>query len=150
MLVAWPGTPDDIRLIRVQGPQASQALLAGETVLSMSWDPEFLRLWSRVLKHGDEPLAIFGVTPMWPHVACGWALLSEQVLRMPVGLTRHARALIEKARSMLMLRRLEISVDTKHEAALRWAKLLGFEVEGVARCYGLKGEDNWRLARIWP
>ena len=47
------------------------------------------------------------------------------------------------------LRRLEICVDINHDAALRWAQFLGFEHEGVARSYGLNGEDNYRMARIW-
>jgi hypothetical protein len=148
MLVMWPGTQEDLREIKVQPAQQSQV---GNSIMSIELDAEYLWLWSRSLKLNDVTVAMMGVVPLWPHVASVWALIGEEALSYPVSLTRHTRAIIEKGRSMLELRRMEMTVDTRHHAALRWAtKSLGFKREGgVAHGYGLNGEDVWRLERIW-
>ena len=145
-LVPWPGRPEDIRLIDVQKMQIGQV---SETILSTDWDANYLRLYSRTLKLGDKPLAILGVTPVREGYGHGWALIGETILKYPKELTKHAIQHVEKAHSMLQLRRMDITVDCKHKEAYRWANFLGFHEEGYMRSYGLNGEPAYLMARIW-
>jgi len=147
-LTLFPGCPDDIRLIEVQEAQRVQI---SDTILALDFDVELLRMWSRTLKLPcGKPVAIMGVTPKWTGYASSWALIGTEALNHPVKLTKTAKQLIVRARNALFLRRMTLDVDLKHEAALRWAIHLGFEVEGIQRCYGLLGEDAYLLSRIWP
>ena len=141
----WPCRVEDLISVDVQRMQRAQVT---PTILRGLQD-QFLYLYARALKCEGKTFAVFGVNPARSHVGFGWALLSEQVLTYPVALTKAAWALIEKAQSILDLWRLEIAVDTKHESALRWAQLLGFEVEGMMRCFGPNREDAYLMARIW-
>ncbi|TFH50783.1 MAG: hypothetical protein E4H01_01465 [Lysobacterales bacterium] len=145
-LVPWPGHADDMRCINVQAMQIGQA---SETILALPWDNEFLRIYSRTLKLGEKPLAMLGVVVLQEGYGHGWALLSEEVLEYPKELTRHARLLIEKGRSIFSLTRMDITVDCRHHAAYRWGKCLGFEQVGTTRFETLNGEDAYLMTRTW-
>jgi len=146
-LTLFPGCSDDIRLIDVQEAQRGQI---NDTILAVHFDDTTLRMFSRTLKYPDgEPVAMMGITPKWPGYATGWALIGNKALKYPLALTKTARKLVERAKWSLCLRRIDIDVDVRHTAAIRWAKHLGFEVEGIQRCHGLQGEDSYLLARVW-
>lgn len=143
-----PATVDDMQSVNVQAAQigmdGSSSILSTE-----AYSPELLQHFSRALLQDEVPIAVFGVTPIWPRYVIGWALLGDEALRVPKELTRRARSLIDLAQRALMLRRLQISVDTTHTAALRWAEHLGFNLEGRMKFYGPDGADHYLLARTW-
>jgi len=83
-------------------------------------------------------------------VAVGWGLLSEEALRHPVALTRCTRKMMEEARKLWKLHRLEIWVDADHFRADDWARRgLGMDYEGYNRMAGPNGEDRITYARVW-
>lgn len=143
----WPATAEHLRLVKVQPAQLGQSR---DVFLQAKFDDELLKLYARAFVLGDEVMAVVGVTPMWDHYCLGWALISERALKYPRDLTCSTLRMIERAKLMLGLGRLEINVDTGHPAALRWALHMGFRLEGIRRRFGLRGEDNYVLARIWP
>jgi RimJ/RimL family protein N-acetyltransferase len=145
-MTQWPGCEADLKEITIQILQLGQV---NETILNSVYSDGHLRLYSRCFKLDGRAVGILGLTPRWDGYALGWALFSEEILQYPVELCRESRSLMERFRWMLALRRLEITVDTQHETALRWARFLGFEQEGILRCYGLAGEDAYLMARIW-
>jgi hypothetical protein len=129
---------------RVQPQQAAQ-LAGGRWPETTEIEDLFATLF-RTFEVDGEPAALFGVVLLWEGVGRGLALLSEESLRHPLALTRGARALVSEAFEVLGLRRLEITADTRHEAAFEWARVLGFEPEARMRYYGTDGADHWLLA----
>lgn len=90
----------------------------------------------------------FGLRDMWPGLVELWLLPGE-------GIDRHVRTLLVGARAILKdvisdsdIRRVQIAVKVEHEAAFRFAKALGFEVECILRKYGPEGADYYSMARF--
>ncbi len=121
-----------------------------EAVMRGNLSSTALARYGRSYWIGDELLGVVGVTPCWRGYCLAWALLSEESLKHPRDLTATTERLIERAKDALELRRMEMDVDTAHGAGLRWAITLGFQLEGIRRCYGFGGEDFYMLARTWP
>ena len=145
--VLRPGCSQDINLIV---RQAAQWTVGDETILPPAYDDEQLRLYSRSMHMQEGPIGIMGVTQQWTGYVLCWALFSEQALKFPIQMTKVARWLIEEAHQGLHIRRMMLSVDIRHEAALRWAeKGLGFQYEGLMRRYAPDGTDHHMLARTW-
>lgn len=98
--------------------------------------------WTAV--HDGLPLCCGGLVEMWPGRAYAWALLDEDAGRIMLPLTRSIRSLLDRAQ----YRRIEMAVDAGFEAGLRWAVLLGFEPEALARRYMPHGGDAWVYVRV--
>ncbi len=93
------------------------------------------------------PVAVFGVIPLWPHVAELWSIISAPARRLPKQLTMVGAAFCDIAAQSLRLHRLQITVRSDEERSLRWARHLGFEVEGLMRRYTPDGVDAYIMAR---
>lgn len=94
---------------------------------------------------GDEVLACAGVFEMVSGRALAWAYLSDNVGRRMLHVTRAVSRYLE----LSPYRRIEMDVDCDFEAAHRWAKLLGFELEAERRrFYTPDGRDCALYARI--
>ncbi len=89
-------------------------------------------------------VGVAGVAPQWRGRAVAWALLSE--CGPPVFLAVHRAAL--RFFALQGYRRIEAGVDVRFTAAQRWARLLGFEREGLMRGYGPDGHDAYLYARV--
>ena len=142
-----PTHPDHILQFKIQNVQESY-LEMGMAVFA-TVDPKLLRHYARTLMIDWEPIGIIGVSPYWEGNCWCWAYLGSKCLEHPAFLTRQSRKYIEKARATLNLRRMAMSVSVGHTAALEWADILGFKVEGLMRSYGPKGEDCHLLAKVW-
>ena len=95
-----------------------------------------------------HPVAIFGCIMLWPNVAELWSIISDDARRYPKQLTLVGKAFCDIAAQSLSLHRLQITVRLDEPRALRWAKYLGFEVEGMMRKYTPDGMDSYILARV--
>ena len=94
-------------------------------------------------------VASFGVHNMWPGAGEGWLLAGKQVNSYPITLTRMTRRYLDIAARDLLLRRLQITCNTKDELAVRWAIALKFDREGLLRKYGPDGSDYVMFSRIY-
>jgi len=112
-------------------------------------DPKTLRHYARTLMLDWKPIGVIGVTPQWDGNCWAWAFLSPLAVKYRLFLTRAARVYIEKAHKALNLRRMQVSVSVDHTAALDWAEVLGFEIEGTMRFYGPSGEDCYMMSKVW-
>jgi hypothetical protein len=100
-----------------------------------------------VIDRGDV-LACVGIVPCWPGRAVAWALLSDRIQpNRFLAVHRRVKAALDR-HGMRHPWRIEIQVDPTHLAALRWAAMLGFLVEGRMRRYLPDGRDMILMARI--
>lgn len=74
---------------------------------------------------GDSVICVGGTVQVWPGRGIAWSLIAANAGPYMVGLTRAVRRVLEAP----AYRRLEMCVDAEHEAAARWARLLGFDLE---------------------
>ena len=89
-----------------------------------------------------RPVACGGLFTQWDGRAIAWAFLTSHVPMLEA--TRRAREVLD----MAGVRRVECWVDVDFKAGHRWAKLLGFEREGLMRSFCPDGRDNVLYARI--
>lgn len=93
-------------------------------------------------------LACAGLAPHWPGRSTGWALLSAGIgPNRFIAVHRLIAAALDRHETRHP-GRIEIQIDPDHAAALRWATILGFDVEGRLRRYLPDGRDMILMARI--
>ncbi|MFK0377844.1 GNAT family acetyltransferase [Pandoraea sp. NPDC090278] len=132
---------EHLLFIELQPAQAfAQALLTREYAETIAGQTGVG--WT-VLKDG-KPVACGGVAEQWPGRAEAWTLLSDDALRTFRHVHRVAQGVIAEA----PWNRIEMKVDARHDAGVRWAKRLGFECEGLMRKYTTDGRDIFLFARV--
>lgn len=96
----------------------------------------------------DEGDVIFigGVVPMWQGRAAVWSLVSTYAGSDMLRIHRKVRQKLNDFNEKY--RRLEMTVDVGFTQGHRWAKMLGFEVEGYMRAYRPDGGDMLMYSRI--
>jgi hypothetical protein len=92
----------------------------------------------------DAVIAIAGVALAWPEREVAWSLLSNCGPRRFATIHRAAKRFLESRRT----RRIEMTVDAAHDSAGRWARLLGFQEEGLMHAYTPDGRDAILYARV--
>jgi hypothetical protein len=109
---------------------------------------ESLLAYSETILLDGAPVGAWGVFPMWPGVGTAWAWVSAPLAPRAVSLVRLARDRIAYAHQELALARIQAEVSSELPSGVRFAQLVGFEVEGLLRAYGTRGEDYWMLASV--
>ena len=102
---------------------------------------------------GGKIVCCFGYVKLWHRVAEMWMLTGDQIASHPVALTRGAQRYVNHIASKEKLQRLQVTVNTRHDLAMRWADALKFHREGVLHKYGADGADYMMFARYfdgWP
>lgn len=97
--------------------------------------------------HG-QPVAVFGCGLLWNGVAEVWSLLSEKSKRYPMTMIRAAKAFLDICWITFNLHRLQISVKTSDNVAMRFAQALKFEPEGIMAKYSPAQEDFTLFRRL--
>ena len=95
-----------------------------------------------------KPVAVFGCGLLWNGVAEVWTLLSEQSKRYPIAMVRAAKAFLDICWITFNLHRLQISVKTSDNVAMRFAQALKFEPEGIMAKYSPAQEDFTLFRRL--
>lgn len=98
--------------------------------------------WTAVVD--GRPICCAGLQEMWPGRAYAWALLAHDAGRYMVRLTRAIRSRLDCAR----FQRVEMAVAAHFAPGVRWARMLGFEMECKARKYMPDGGDAWIFVRV--
>ena len=98
---------------------------------------------------GGKIICCFGYVKLWNQVAEMWMLTSNHIASHSVALTRGAQRHINHIASEEKLKRLQATVNTQHDLAMRWADALKFQREGVLRQYGADGADYMMFARYF-
>lgn len=100
-----------------------------------------LSLWN-----GSTLIAVVGGHAISLGVFQVWALISEDTSQVAVSFTRKLRFIIGEF--MKHYHRIQMSVRDGFEDECRWAKLLGFQQEGLMRAYGPDKHDCWLFGRV--
>lgn len=115
-------------------PQDAQkgADLSGEWISGPAW----------TAIDGETVAAVGGFLLQWDGRFLAWAV---------IGAGANMRALTRVVREKIdafQVRRIEATIDVGFRQAIKWAKMLGFEFEGVLRCAGLNGEDFAMYSKV--
>lgn len=139
-----PMVPDHLHYMNIKPEQLPSARAVNmDTMLEMQ-----ARLGLAVTALVDtNPVAIFGCIMLWPGVAELWSIITDDARRYPKQLSLVGRSFTDIAAQSLSLHRLQITVRFDEPRALRWAKYLGFEIEGIMRKYTPDGMDSYIMAR---
>lgn len=97
--------------------------------------------------HG-EPIAVTGVALLWNGVGELWSLFDEKIRNNPATMLRTGKSYCDIAIRYLHLHRLQITVRTDDERAIRYAKHLGFNTECVMQKYGPDKIDYLLMTRF--
>lgn len=122
------------RLIVPQPAQEAEAALQVEAPEGPAWTAVVDGL----------PVACAGFVPVWVGRAYAWALLGADVGPHLLAVTRAIRCRLASSG----FRRVEMAVDCEFANGRQWARMLGFECEGLARAYLPNGRDAWIYARV--
>ena len=94
-----------------------------------------------------EPVAVFGAVIFWNGVAEAGALFTEQARRYPLAMTKGAYVFFDICEILFTLHRLQITVRSNDQRAVKWAKRLGFVEEGILKQYSADQQDYYMMRR---
>lgn len=141
MIQIVPFRREHIRNIALQPMQVDMAPIMSEPSYAEALE-QHEHSWSAV--DGDEVLACGGVIEEWHGVARGWMLISGNLGIRFLAVHRAVLGFVKNA----PYHRIEMSVAKGFDEGCRWAKMLGFEYEGLARGYTPDGHDCHKYARV--
>lgn len=98
-----------------------------------------------VIQNG-KTLGIFGSSKIWNGLEEAWFLVNEVVRRYGISMTKVAKTFISEKFAEDSLNRMQITVRCDDVRAYKWAKCLGFNVDGVMRQFGPDGSDFYLMA----
>ena len=131
----------DLRAMRVQNAQ--------QWIVPVVWTDDY----GQALKdggpafscwHGDQVLGSAGLVGQWNGGMLAWAILSADAGRYFLEIHRA----VLHALATYAPRRTEMAVQVGHDAAHRWARMLGFVREGTMRAWLPDGSDCDLYARV--
>jgi hypothetical protein len=97
----------------------------------------------------DKDIVVMGgVHVLWQGVGEGWIMVSKNAHKMPVTVARYADEFFDVIMDEANLQRVQASVHSEDAQAIRFARWLGFENEGLMKKYGPDGKDYYRMARV--
>lgn len=140
-----PATPRDACYIAANMRPADRAELGCVISLEHPSDVACLLIESAgdlafVAKVRGQPVAIFGVSPMLPHVYSGWAFGTNDMRRAVPAMTRHCLGVIAPALRERGVIRLEVRTMAAHDLSHGWLSGMGARRETEPYAYGRHGE----------
>lgn len=104
---------------------------------------------STVLMVGDQVLYLCGIALLSKHVGEAWSVINHDLAKKhPLLLTRSARRFLDITMKSHLLHRVQITVHSESNEAVRWAFVLGFTVEALMRKYGDDQSDHFLFVRV--
>ena len=95
-----------------------------------------------------EPIACAGVLVMWEGLGEFWMIPSRYVPKYPKTVWKEAKDFVNGSIAKFNLHRVQATVREADETATRWIERLGFQKEGVLRCFGANGENHVMYSRV--
>ena len=146
MLDIRPFEPGDVMQMRPQVRQQTELVSMGDWQATLQEAARCGPAWTGWLN--SEPIGCAGVVLRWPGRAFVWCLIGEGIPKPAwIGLHRAVLARLTPLRE-LGVRRIEADVLNGFAAGRRGVHLLGFDDEGLMRCYGPDGADYRRCALL--
>jgi hypothetical protein len=98
---------------------------------------------------GGNLHGVAGSLRHWGGCSQLWAVFSKETEKYPLALTKICGALIDYAVDRQELKRVSVNVRTDYGQGNKFAKVLGFQLEGVMRRYLPDGADANLYARLF-
>ena len=89
-----------------------------------------------------------GAHVMWQGVGEGWLIMSKYGYDIPKTVARYADEFFDVIMHEAQVQRVQASVHAEDSQAVKFARWLGFENEGLMKKYGPDGSDYYRMARV--
>ncbi|MEK9918071.1 MAG: GNAT family N-acetyltransferase [Pelagibacteraceae bacterium] len=96
----------------------------------------------------DRIIATAGVHIMWDGVAEGWLVMSKYSPEYGRTVARYAYRGFDSIMRDNGLHRVQASISSLDPEAIRFARWMGFENEGIMEKFGPDGSDYYRMARV--
>lgn len=140
-----PFADQHIQAIEISQPEVLVHEKWGDTVKAIQAQAKLG--WSVTGFIGIAPVVCFGSIPIWHGVSEAWMVADDRARTKPVLMTKFGRVFADTLAISQELHRLQITVRTTDKRAVKWAKVIGFEQEGVMRQYGPDGVDYLLMSR---
>lgn len=95
-----------------------------------------------------KPVLCFGLRIVSRGVAEAWMLPGKDIQDHAISLGRGGRKIFTHYLDSGVFRRIQIGVEANNDIAFRFARWLGFEVEGIMRKFAADGGDYVLMSRI--
>lgn len=135
-MIVVPYQREHVAQIRAQHAQANEVKI-GEAPAVEAGDA-----WSAFVD--GQCIGCGGLFPMFPHRAYAWALLGVDAGPHMLAITREVRFRLDSSPFV----RVEMAVDHEFPEGRRWAEMLGFEAEVLARAYLPGPRDAWIYIKV--
>jgi len=96
----------------------------------------------------NRPIAVVGIVFIWEGVGEMWSVLDNQAREIPATMLRVGISFSDIAMRYLCLHRLQITVRTDDNRAIRYAQAIGFKTECVMQKYGPDQVDYLLMTRF--
>lgn len=101
----------------------------------------------RTVMADEGIIGIGGITPYWHGVGEAWIIAGPLIHKYPVAFTKAVYRGMRQIAQHMKLRRVQCLVDSTFPMSYRWAKTIGFKLEGILKEYGPEGQDFYRM--VW-
>jgi len=95
------------------------------------------------------PIAAGGVNHLWDNVAEGWVIASKEIWKYPITCARAIKIRTDYLATNNKIKRIQTSVKSDCDKAIRFAEWLGFKREGLMKQYGPDGSDYYLYAKVY-
>lgn len=92
---------------------------------------------------------IFGVWELWKGVSEAWLIPSKNISKKLFAFHRGSLKFFESYANITHTKRIQITVCSTNELAIRWAEKCYFKKEGEMLHYGISGENYFLYARYF-
>ena len=119
---------------------ADSGMTEDEFMARMSYDAGTKRGIAFLAYRDGEPIAVIGMSMMWPGVASVWMYSTDSWPLVALPLTRWAKKNMISLMESAAIHRAQCWSLSGHDVAHRWLKMLGASEECVVPGYGRDGE----------
>ena len=118
---------DAVAIINRDGTQGTPHIIAMQSDLGPCFTAEA----------DGVPIGCGGIIQLWPGVGVCWMVLSEDIGKHGIWLTKTTKEFIRRSIEIMQLHRLEATALTDSTRNQSWLELLGFtrERDGIAQLY---------------
>jgi hypothetical protein len=138
--------PEHVMWLKLKEPELTYERDMPDMRKYITETADYNRSWSATDR--GKVFLCFGIRPAWTGVGEAWLLPGNNISDHAISVTRYARNLFTELLQNGEYARIHIAVRADNDIALKFAKALGFEVEGVMRNFGPDGVDSYMMARI--
>jgi len=97
----------------------------------------------------NNPIFAAGMKIIWGQVAEGWVIATNEMWKYPLGVAKAIKKDFANVARQQNIKRVQTAIRKDFKQGLRFAEWLGLENEGLMKCYGFDGSDQYRYARIF-